>query len=75
MEVELDDLVDQSKIAARFHTSRSAVNNWTVRHSDFPLPVARFGNVPVYLLTDVTQWYIRCFGRKKYERATGLRIA
>jgi hypothetical protein len=66
MQVELEQLVAQVDIAQRMHVSNRAVNNWTVRFNDFPKPIVRFGNTPVYYWPDVVQWHIATFGQKRH---------
>jgi len=49
-------LVGLTEIAQRAGVGNAAVCNWTVRHEDFPQPIAELHMGPVFWWPHVEQW-------------------
>lgn len=56
---DLDDLVSRQGIAAALRVSPSAVDQWRVRHSNFPRPLSVPGvwGLDIWSLAAVLEWY------------------
>jgi hypothetical protein len=55
---DLDDLVGLIEIAKRLDQKSSAVvRNWIDRYSDFPKPLMRASNTPIYSMRQVLYWH------------------
>lgn len=56
-QVDVDQLVGASEIAERLGVNRpSLVQDWRLRYSDFPQPVARLKGAHVWAWPDVERW-------------------
>lgn len=56
MQWELDDLVGVGDLANELGESKATISNWSSRYADFPKPLARISNGPVYSREQVTEW-------------------
>jgi hypothetical protein len=62
---DLDDLVSLGNIAKRFNLKSSAVvKNWVDRYPDFPDPLIRLGNFPIYSMRQVLYWHANKWPRR-----------
>jgi len=56
MKWELSDLVGVGDLAKELGESKATIVNWSRRYNDFPQPLARISNGPVYSRQQVTEW-------------------
>lgn len=56
MRWNLNDLTTGAELARVFKVSRAAINMWAVRYPDFPAPLVRLGNIPLYSRKQVRAW-------------------
>lgn len=54
---EIEDLTSVSELARQFGVSRQAVDSWAKTNADFPAPLVRLGNWPIYSRRQVTEWH------------------
>lgn len=54
---DLHDLVGVTDIAMIAGVSKAAVSNWSLRHDDFPEPLAVVSkSIPLYSRREITEW-------------------
>lgn len=53
---DLKDLTSGAELARTFKVSRAAIGMWAVRYPDFPAPLVRIGNIPLYSSKQVRAW-------------------
>lgn len=56
MKWEMNDLVGVGDLAKELGESKATIVNWSRRYPDFPKPLARISNGPVYSRQQVTEW-------------------
>lgn len=54
--IDTSDIVGISEIAEFANVTAQAVNNWQVRHEDFPKPLCTLSCGRIYYLPEVKKW-------------------